>query len=201
MEWIAKQNLLSPINRCVTAPQQASSLTAVPWCLKATCCSHRQEGVVLTLYSSLKSLPSSAERSLYSSSRWSTRMGKKVLDADGDLGRRTTVCCSVRENRVYHLCWTGRGLLWLWIISMCWRKLQLQIKLLQISSVCYSLTNKSRCCQSDALLYLQKIIRLYLMRPVAPPSHHPAHSRQPHLSWLKRKLKKSTNSFACFTVS
>lgn len=31
---------------------------------------------LLTLYSSLKSFPSSAERSLYSSSRWSTGMGR-----------------------------------------------------------------------------------------------------------------------------
>lgn len=46
----------------------------------------------LTLNSSLKSLPSSAERIRYSSSRESRGMGKYLLDGEGDLGRRTTVC-------------------------------------------------------------------------------------------------------------
>lgn len=48
-----------------------------------------------TLYSSLKSLPSSADRSRYSSSRWSTGRGRYVLAAEADLGRSTAVCCSV----------------------------------------------------------------------------------------------------------
>lgn len=47
---------------------------------------------LLTLNSSLKSLPSSAERIRYSSSRESRGIGKYLLDGEGDLGRRTTVC-------------------------------------------------------------------------------------------------------------
>lgn len=47
---------------------------------------------LLTLNSSLKSLPSSAERIRYSSSREPRGMGKYLLDGEGDLGRRTTVC-------------------------------------------------------------------------------------------------------------
>jgi len=50
---------------------------------------------ILTLNSSLKSLPSSAERILYSSSSESRGMGKYLLDGEGDLGRRTTVCSPV----------------------------------------------------------------------------------------------------------
>lgn len=46
----------------------------------------------LTLNSSLKSLPSSAERIRYSSSSESRGIGKYLLDGEGDLGRRTTVC-------------------------------------------------------------------------------------------------------------
>ena len=49
----------------------------------------------LTLNSSLKSLPSSAERIRYSSSSESRGMGKYLLDGEGDLGRRTTVCSPV----------------------------------------------------------------------------------------------------------
>ena len=48
--------------------------------------------LALTLNSSLKSLPSSAERIRYSSSSESRGMGKYLLDGEGDLGRRTTVC-------------------------------------------------------------------------------------------------------------
>lgn len=48
-----------------------------------------------TLNSSLKSLPSSAERIRYSSSSESRGMGKYLLDGEGDLGRRTTVCSPV----------------------------------------------------------------------------------------------------------
>lgn len=50
---------------------------------------------MLTLNSSLKSLPSSAERIRYSSSRESSGMGKYLLDGEGDLGSRTTVCSPV----------------------------------------------------------------------------------------------------------
>lgn len=56
----------------------------------------------LTLYSSRKSFPSSAERIRYSSSRLSTGMGKYVLEVDGDRGSKTTVCCSVEEcNNIF----------------------------------------------------------------------------------------------------
>lgn len=48
-----------------------------------------------TLNSSLKSLPSSAERIRYSSSSESRGIGKYLLDGEGDLGRRTTVCSPV----------------------------------------------------------------------------------------------------------
>lgn len=67
-------------------------------CLKRTKLLYEKLGS-LTLYSSLNSLPSSAERSLYSSSRWSTGMGKYVLEAEEDLGRRTTVCCSAGSKQ------------------------------------------------------------------------------------------------------
>lgn len=54
--------------------------------------SGREGALRLTLNSSLKSLPSSAERIRYSSSRESSGMGKYLLDGEGDLGSRTTVC-------------------------------------------------------------------------------------------------------------
>lgn len=55
---------------------------------------------MLTLNSSLKSLPSSAERIRYSSSNESKGIGKYLLDGEGDLGRRTTVCSPV-VKRIY----------------------------------------------------------------------------------------------------
>lgn len=59
------------------------------------CVVHTTHKLVLTLNSSLKSLPSSAERIRYSSSRESKGIGKYLLDGEGDLGRRTTVCSPV----------------------------------------------------------------------------------------------------------
>lgn len=57
--------------------------------------------LMLTLNSSLKSLPSSAERIRYSSSSESRGIGKYLLDGEGDLGRRTTVCSPVFRGIVY----------------------------------------------------------------------------------------------------
>lgn len=54
--------------------------------------------LVPTLNSSLKSFPSSAERIRYSSSSESRGMGKYLLDGEGDLGRRTTVCSPVFKD-------------------------------------------------------------------------------------------------------
>lgn len=69
-----------------------------PW----TCCkllgqtsSSTPTILVPTLNSSLKSLPSSAERIRYSSSSESRGIGKYLLEGEGDLGRRTTVCSPV----------------------------------------------------------------------------------------------------------
>lgn len=59
---------------------------------KYLCTPHK---LMLTLNSSLKSLPSSAERIRYSSSSESRGIGKYLLDGEGDLGRRTTVCSPV----------------------------------------------------------------------------------------------------------
>lgn len=67
-----------------------------------TCCklagqtsSSTTNALMPTLNSSLKSLQSSAERIRYSSSSESRGIGKYLLEGEGDLGRRTTVCSPV----------------------------------------------------------------------------------------------------------
>lgn len=74
-----------------------ASLIIINILLKYNLYVHKKKKKKLTLYSSRKSFPSSAERIRYSSSKLSTGMGKYVLDVEGDLGSKTTVCCSVEE--------------------------------------------------------------------------------------------------------